>query len=151
MVDYLDPEIWMTMKQAAEKWGCHYETVRRNFPLIPATERLVHKRGHYIWVHTPFRPQKRAGHPPVTYYKMLERKSVKEKLPNAPDRIDALPPQKREFFLAKVEAAMEPPPKSSNPVWNLPVPAVSRGYRLPHWWSDDIVTTLPTSPAQECE
>lgn len=111
-MDYLDPEIWMTLVQAAEKWGCHRNTVYRNWPKVPKEERLRHNGALYIWRHTKFRPQRGSGHPPVTYYGMTKKKRVRDAYPNMPTDLSALPPQKREIWLALIDAAVESPPES---------------------------------------
>lgn len=109
-MDYLDPDIWMTLKQAAEEWGCHHNTVYNNWPRIPVDERLKHKGSLYIWRGTKFRPQKKAGRPPVNYYRKAKVRRVRDKYPNLPTNLSRLTPEKRELWLALIDAAYEEEP-----------------------------------------
>jgi predicted ArsR family transcriptional regulator len=109
---YIDPDIWMTLRQAAKAWGVHYETVRRNFPKIPATERLIHQNCYYIWRGTAYRPQRGPGRPYKNYARKTRLVGVQRALPDLPEDLGELPPAQRELWLAKIDAAVEHPPGS---------------------------------------
>jgi hypothetical protein len=109
MADYIDPEIWMTLRQAAEKWGVHYDTARRNFPAVPADERMIHQQCYYIWRDTKYRPLPK-GRPPKNHIRKTRAKRVREALPNLPPDLSQLTHAQREIWEAKIDAAFEVPP-----------------------------------------
>ena len=106
---YIDPDVWMSLKQAATKWGCHYMTVYRNWSRIPSDERVRVGQHYYIWRHTKFRPNSRSGRPVTTYKGRTNDPKVRQAIPKLPRDLRTCSESEKEVWLALIDRVLEKP------------------------------------------
>ena len=98
---------WLSLREAADFFGCHYSTLLRNWPKIPKTDRVKTGTQKWIWGGTSWRPNGKAGRPVTTYGGRTTLPQVREALPGCPHDLSTVTADKRELWMAKVDAVLE--------------------------------------------
>ena len=96
----------LTLAEAAAFFGCHLMTLYRNWPLIPAEDRITVGSQKFISRHTKWRPNT-PGRPISTYGGRTLDPAVRAALPDCPHDLSRLTPIQREVWIARIDALQE--------------------------------------------
>jgi len=100
---------WLTLQEAADRFGCHYNTMYRNWSRLPEADRMKHGTQKFVSSTTRWRPFKR-GRACRSYKGLTLHPKVREALPNCPYSFVGLPPHIQEAWMARIDAVLETPP-----------------------------------------